>query len=77
MLVPRLSLLLPRTGLALGRSLLLTVAPQGGQQVARRNAWAGMSDDGARARARREAEQAFVVLGKVPVPEAHMAAAGT
>jgi len=41
------------------RSLLLFAVPHGGQQVARRNAWASMSVDAARARGRREAEAAF------------------
>ena len=40
-------------------SLLLRVLPQGGQGVARRNAWAGMSADARRARERRQAEAAL------------------
>jgi len=40
-------------------SLLLFAVPHGGQQAARRNAWASMSPDAARARGRREAEAAF------------------
>ena len=40
------------------QDLLLSAWPGGGQQVARRNAWASMSADAARARARREAEAA-------------------
>lgn len=48
------------TGLqhALQRAVL-TVAPHGGQKVARRNAWAGMSADAGMSRARREAEVAL------------------
>jgi hypothetical protein len=41
------------------KSLLLLALPAGGQQTARRNAWAGMSADSARARARREADAAL------------------
>ena len=40
---------------------LLALAPHGGQRVARRNAWASMSTDSARARARREADAAMAV----------------
>ena len=43
------------------QGLLLTVLPHGGQHVARRNAWAGMSSDAARGRARREAEAALLL----------------
>jgi hypothetical protein len=39
--------------------LVLTVLPHGGQQVSRRNAWAAMATDTARARARREAATAM------------------
>ena len=39
--------------------LLLLALPHGGQQAARRNAWAGMAADSARARARREADAAM------------------
>ena len=41
---------------------MLTVLPDGGQLTARRNAWAGMSSDAARTRARREADLAFRVV---------------
>jgi hypothetical protein len=41
--------------------LVLTLAPHGGQRVARRNAWAAMSTDSARARARREADAAMAI----------------
>ena len=41
------------------QTLILTAGPHGGQRTARRNAWAGMSDDAGRARARRDAEQAL------------------
>jgi hypothetical protein len=37
------------------QSTVLFVLPHGGQNLARRNAWASMSVDAARARARREA----------------------
>jgi hypothetical protein len=46
-------------GLALGRAVLLTVAPHGGQHTARRNAWAAMVADAQRARARRDADGAL------------------
>jgi hypothetical protein len=39
--------------------LLLLALPHGGQQAARRNAWASMAADSARARARREADAAM------------------
>ena len=41
------------------QTLLMTVAPHGGQRLARRNAWASMSQDAVVARARREAEAAM------------------
>lgn len=41
-------------------TLFLTAFPHGGQQAARRNAWAAMSADSARARTRREADAALV-----------------
>ena len=41
------------------KTLFLLALPSGGQQVARRNAWAGMSADSARSRARREADFAL------------------
>ena len=40
-------------------SVVLTVLPHGGQRSARRNAWASMSADNARAKARREADSAM------------------
>lgn len=43
------------------QDLLLTALPGGGQRTARHNAWAGMSADAARSRARREAEAALEV----------------
>ena len=43
----------------LAQSLLLTVAPHGGQHVARRNAWAAMVADAQRGRGRREAAEAL------------------
>ena len=39
--------------------LVLLALPHGGQQSARRNAWASMAADSARARARREADAAM------------------
>ncbi len=44
--------------LALGQAAVLAALPHGGQRIARRNAWAGMSADSARGRARREADAA-------------------
>ena len=41
------------------QQLALLVSPHGGQQAARRNAWASMAADSARARARREADAAM------------------
>lgn len=41
------------------RDLLLLAAPGAGQLTARRNAWAGMSENATRARARREADTAM------------------
>lgn len=43
------------------QDLLLTTLPAGGQRTARRNAWAGMSANAARARARREAAEALAL----------------
>lgn len=44
-----------------GQSALLLLLPHGGQNLARRNAWASMSVDAGRARARREAAAALTV----------------
>jgi hypothetical protein len=41
------------------QQLTLLALPHGGQQAARRNAWASMAADSARARARREADAAM------------------
>jgi hypothetical protein len=41
------------------QEVLLVALPAGGQQTARRNAWAGTSRDAARSRARREADAAL------------------
>ena len=41
------------------QAVLLLASPSGGQTTARRNAWAGMSADAARGRARRQAEAAL------------------
>jgi hypothetical protein len=41
------------------RALVMLALPSGGQAVARRNAWAGMSADAARGRDRRQAESAL------------------
>lgn len=43
------------------QDLLLLAVPGGGQRTARHNAWAGMSADSARSRARCEAEAALEV----------------
>ena len=40
-------------------ALVALVAPHGGQGTARRNAWNGMAEGSARARARREADLAM------------------
>ncbi len=47
-----------RTALSV-QSLVLALVPHGGQRSARRNAWASMSSDAVRARARRDAELAM------------------
>ena len=44
-----------------GQSTLLFLLPHGGQNLARRNAWASMTVDADRARARREAAAALTV----------------
>ena len=49
---------LTRTALNV-QSLVMAVVPHGGQRSARRNAWASMSSDAVRARARREADLAL------------------
>ena len=41
------------------QALVMLALPHGGQAVARRNAWAGMSADAARSRERRQAESAL------------------
>lgn len=41
------------------QSLVMAVVPHGGQRSARRNAWASMSSDAVRARARRDAALAM------------------
>ena len=43
----------------IGQQLFMGALPHGGQRLARRNAWAGMSADAAVGRARREANQAM------------------
>ncbi len=48
----------PRFVRSVARDLLLLAVPHGGQQHARRNAWAGMSRDAGLARDRRAAEAA-------------------
>ena len=48
------------------QGLLLLALPHGGQQVARRNAWAGMVADTQRSRARREAEAAVLLAALRP-----------
>lgn len=56
---------LPRPAhlLALGQALLLAALPHGGQRLARRNAWAGMSEQAVRSRAQREADAALRAAG--------------
>ena len=44
---------------SLTTTVLLTALPHGGQRTARRNAWASMSTDAARARGRRDADAAM------------------
>ncbi len=44
---------------ALAQQMFLTAFPDGGQRVARRNAWAGMSENAVRLRAHSEAETAL------------------
>ena len=51
-------LLMRRTTQVL-QSLALELTPNGGQAVARRNAWASMSEGSARARGRRDASLAM------------------
>lgn len=46
---------------SLSRQAFLAAFPHGGQRVARRNAWAGMSDSAGRLRAHREAQLAVRV----------------
>ena len=62
--------------LSAGRSLLLAALPAGGQTTARRNAWAAMSSDVARARARREAAAAMAAAELVHGPPHSGTAAG-
>jgi hypothetical protein len=45
-------------------TLARTVLPHGGQRTARRNAWAGMSEGAARARARRDADAAMLAAAQ-------------
>ena len=51
---------MPHSFATLLQSLLLVALPEGGQRTARRNAWKGMADGAARARAHREAQAALV-----------------
>ena len=53
--------------LALGQAALLAALPQGGQRIARRNAWAGQSADAVRGRARREADAAVALRDRKSV----------
>jgi hypothetical protein len=46
--------------------LLLWVEPSGGQAVARRNAWAGLVEDGRRRAQRLEAERSFAPASARP-----------
>ena len=49
------------------QAALLFLLPHGGQNLARRNAWASMSVDAARARARREAAAALTAAARTAV----------
>ena len=55
-MIPSLSL---KRNVSLLETLFLTVLPHGGQRSARQNAWASMSSDNARAKARRDADAAM------------------
>ncbi|HVM26313.1 MAG TPA: hypothetical protein VM433_01400 [Mycobacteriales bacterium] len=56
------------------RGVVLVVAPHGGQRTSRRNAWASMSSDAARARSRREAAVALALA--VDLARGHEVASG-
>lgn len=51
-----------------GQAAFLLLLPNGGQNLARRNAWGSMSVDATRARARREAAQAMAQANRIAVP---------
>lgn len=56
------------------QSLVVAVLPHGGQRSARRNAWASMSADHIRAKARREADAAMsraASMSRHPATSAH------
>jgi hypothetical protein len=57
------------------QSTLLFLLPHGGQNLARRNAWASMSVDAGRARARREAAAAMTLAAASHAVPAHAIAA--
>ena len=57
------------------KAAFLMVLPHGGQELARRNAWASMAADVARARARREADVAMDRAIDSAVAAAHPVAA--
>jgi hypothetical protein len=48
----------------LARQVLSAALPHGGQRAARRNAWAGMSENAVRRRAQREADLALLLLDR-------------
>lgn len=48
-----------RSAARTAQGLALMAVPHGGQQIARRNAWASMSENSVRSRARREADVAM------------------
>lgn len=52
----------------LARSLYLIAFPHGGQRGARRNAWAGMSEDVGRSRARADVDDALTAVAAQSVP---------
>lgn len=69
----------PRLGpaiVALGQAAALALLPDGAQRTARRNAWAGMSADSTRGRARREGEAALEAAVRRASAPARIAAQG-
>jgi hypothetical protein len=50
------------------QAVFLLLLPNGGQNLARRNAWGSMAVDAARARARRDAAHALSQAARVALP---------